>query len=52
MPLTIVADNHAEADHIEPVKSELLNLIETTRAEAGCIQYDLHQDNENPNHFF
>ena len=27
------------------------SLIEITRAEEGCIQYDLHQDNENPAHF-
>ncbi len=29
------------------VKNELLKLIELTRAEEGCINYDLHQDNEN-----
>ncbi len=33
------------------VKSELLKLIAITRAEEGCINYDLHQDNENPNLF-
>ena len=33
------------------VKSELLKLIPITRAEKGCINYDLHQDNENPNLF-
>ena len=33
------------------VKSELLKLIPITRAEADCINYDLHQDNENPNLF-
>jgi quinol monooxygenase YgiN len=26
-------------------------LIDITRAEEGCINYDLHQDNENPAHF-
>ena len=36
---------------IETDKSELEKLIDTTRAEKGCIQYDLHQDNENPAHF-
>lgn len=49
--LTIVANIIAKADKVELVKSELLKLIETTRAEAGCVQYDLHQDNENPTHF-
>jgi quinol monooxygenase YgiN len=38
-------------DSIELVKSELIKLIEPTRNEKGCIQYDLHQDNENPAHF-
>lgn len=49
--LTIVAHIHAEADQIDLVKSELLKLIETTRSEDGCLNYDLHQDNENPTHF-
>ena len=49
--LTIVADITAEADKIDLVKTELEKLIEPSRADAGCLQYDLHQDNENPAHF-
>ena len=49
--LTIVANITAHPDKIELVKSELLKLIDITRAESGCINYDLHQDNENPAHF-
>ncbi|WP_220720389.1 putative quinol monooxygenase [Agarivorans litoreus] len=49
--LTIVANIKAKADKIELVKAELLKLIDITRAEEGCINYDLHQDNENPAHF-
>lgn len=49
--LTIVANIKANSDKIELVKAELLKLIEVTRAEEGCINYDLHQDNENPAHF-
>ena len=49
--LTIVANIYAKADKVELVKSELSKLIETTRKEAGCINYDLHQDNQNPTHF-
>lgn len=49
--LTIVGNIHAKPDQIDLVKSELLNLIETTRAEEGCLNYDLHQDKENPAHF-
>ena len=49
--LTIVANIHAKADRTELVKSALLKLIPTTRAEPGCIQYDLHQNNEDSTHF-
>ena len=49
--LTIVAHIHAEADHVEDVKTALQNLVAPTRAEKGCLQYDLHQDNEDPTHF-
>ncbi|MEZ8141081.1 antibiotic biosynthesis monooxygenase [Enterovibrio norvegicus FF-33] len=49
--LTIVANIIANEDKIELVKTELLKLIEITRGEEGCLQYDLHQDNENQAHF-
>lgn len=49
--LTIVANIKAKSDKVDLVKNELEKLINTTRAEAGCLQYDLHQDNENPAHF-
>ncbi len=49
--LTIVANITANEDEIDLVRSELEKLIDITRAEAGCINYDLHQDNENPAHF-
>ena len=49
--LTIVANIVAHADKVDLIKAELEKLIETTRSEAGCLQYDLHQDNDNPAHF-
>lgn len=49
--LTIVAKIIAKAEKIDFVKAELLKLIPPTLAEAGCINYDLHQDNEHPNIF-
>lgn len=49
--LTIVARILAKAEQRELVKSELLKLIAPTRAEEGCINYDLHQDRANPNLF-
>lgn len=49
--LTIVANVKAAADKVDLVRAELEKLIPITRQEQGCIQYDLHQDNENPAHF-
>ena len=49
--LTIVARILAKTEKRELVKNELLKLIAPTRGEEGCINYDLHQDNENPNLF-
>ena len=49
--LTIVANIKANTDRIDLVKTDLLKLIDITRAEEGCINYNLHQDNENPAHF-
>ena len=49
--LTIVANITSKADKIDLVKAELEKLITPTRTEKGFLQYDLHQDNENPAHF-
>lgn len=49
--LTIVARIEAKNGNAEFVKEAMLKLLEPTRKEVGCIQYDLHQDNENPNVF-
>lgn len=49
--LTIVAKILAKPEKRELVKNELLKIIKTTRAENGCIDYDLHQDNDNSNLF-
>lgn len=49
--LTIVARITVKEGNVDLVKSELLKLIDVTRAEEGCINYDLHQDNDNENFF-
>ncbi|MEM6449108.1 MAG: putative quinol monooxygenase [Cyanobacteria bacterium P01_D01_bin.105] len=49
--LTIVGNIYAKADQVELVKAALEKLVPITRQEEGCIQYDLHRDNENPAHF-
>ena len=43
--LTIVARSEANVAKVELVRAELLKLFAPTLEEAGCIQYDLHQDN-------
>jgi quinol monooxygenase YgiN len=49
--LTTVAEILAKNESVELVISELIKLIEITKLEKGCINYDLHQDNENKNLF-
>lgn len=49
--LTIIANIQAKPEQIDLVKAELEKLIPISRAEPGCIDYDLHQDNEDPAHF-
>ena len=46
--ITVVAKVSARKDSVEAVKAELLKLIVPTRKESGCIEYYLHQDNEDP----
>ena len=49
--LTIVAHIQAKQGSVDLVRTELEKLISITRAEDGCLQYDLHQDNEAPESF-
>ena len=49
--VTVVAKVTAKTDTIEAVKAELLKMIAPTRKEEGCIEYRLHQDNDNPTVF-
>ncbi|MGE3166536.1 MAG: putative quinol monooxygenase [Planctomycetota bacterium] len=51
MPLIIVAHIQAKVDQVDRVKIALEKLIPTTRAENGCVQYDLHQDHVDPTRF-
>lgn len=48
MTLTIVAKLTAVSGEEEFLAKQLSSLVEPTRAEKGCIQYDLHQSNEDP----
>lgn len=51
MSLTIIAQITAAPGKEALVRQELEKLVPITRQEAGCIQYDLHIDNENPGFF-
>lgn len=44
----VVATIKAKPESAELVEAELLKFIEPTRQEEGCIQYELHRDNNNP----
>ena len=49
--LTIVAHITASEGNAETVKAGLEKLIAPSRADRGCLQYDLHQAHDNPAHF-
>ncbi len=50
--LTVIAHITAKPGKEEELKKTLLGLIEPTRTQdEGCINYDLHQNTENPSHF-
>ena len=49
--LTIVAHITLYPDKVDFVKTEMAKMFPITRAEEGCLQYDLHQDNKNPAYF-
>ena len=42
--LTVVAEMVAKPGKEEELKRRLLALVEPTRREDGCVQYDLHQN--------
>lgn len=49
--LTVIAHLVAHPDKVEDTKAFLMSLIERTRAEAGCVDYHLHQSPEDPANF-
>ncbi|MBY4677294.1 putative quinol monooxygenase [Marinobacterium arenosum] len=49
--LTCIAKIQAKAGAEEQVKQALSKLLEPTRQEEGCLNYDLHVDNEDPTIF-
>ena len=43
--LTVIAKFKAKDGCTEKVRTQLRKLLEPTRKEEGCINYDLHEDN-------
>jgi quinol monooxygenase YgiN len=46
--VTVIAQIHAKPGREAEVRQALLALCEPTRAEKGCINYDLHQSLQDP----
>jgi quinol monooxygenase YgiN len=49
--LTVVAHIKAKKGHEKQVREALVSMIQPTRAEKGCINYDLHEALEDPGSF-
>lgn len=49
--LTVVAAMVAKAGKEDELKKRLLGLVEPTRKEEGCVQYDLHESTAEPGRF-
>lgn len=49
--LTVVAEMVAKPGKEEELKRRLLALVEPTRKEDGCLQYDLHQNTSEAGRF-
>ena len=49
--VTVVARCKAKPGKEAVVRKEILALVEPTRAEAGCINYDLHVATDDPTQF-
>jgi quinol monooxygenase YgiN len=47
-PLTVIARVRAKVGQESRLRQELQSLVAPTRAEAGCINYDLHQSRTDP----
>ena len=49
--VTVIARIRAKADKVQRVEEELRKLLTPTRAENGCINFDMHQGAADPSLF-
>ncbi|WP_380169212.1 putative quinol monooxygenase [Jannaschia sp. R86511] len=46
--VVLVVTFRARADGVDELRRRLLDLVGLTRAEAGCLRYDLHGHDDDP----
>ncbi len=51
LPVTVVAILRCKTGNAELVRAELLRLLEPTRTEDGCLNYDLFENPQDPDLF-
>ena len=49
--LIVVAEMIAQGGKEDELRQKLTGFVAPTRAENGCVQYDLHEEDEHPGHF-
>jgi len=50
-PLTLIATITALPGHAQALEAGLRQLVPPSQAEAGCLQYNLHRHQDQPNRF-
>lgn len=48
----LLATLHAHPGHGPTLEAALRQLVPASRGEAGCLQYELHQDRDTPERFY
>ena len=51
LPIHILARHFARPDTVDEVRRILLSLIDSSRAESGCLKYELLQNADDPTDF-
>ncbi|OUR91954.1 hypothetical protein A9Q87_09135 [Flavobacteriales bacterium 34_180_T64] len=51
MTLTIIASVIVKEEFLQDTKLRMLDLVEQSKQEKGCLKYTLHQDNKNSDTF-
>lgn len=51
MPIYLTAVIKSKTAHRDEVRATLLSMVTESRKESACLQYDLYQDDNDPNVF-